>query len=733
MKATILKSLAPFACSAALCLATFAKLHEYDPITKVGTWPGYRYGLSFAIASTEDHALLAGRALTVVDIRDPSDPWDVGGFDDGGQFNDIAISGHYAFVTRSAYAEVPGASPAGGLRVLDISDPAQPRLVAAYETANDAWGLAISGDRAYMLESRWDSEHGRAGGALHVLDISDPTNPRLLGTCDVVGEVRRVAVSSSHAYLTGDGLLIVDVSDPAGPKPAGEYLGATQGASPIAVTIAGNYAFVGYNNSGPNSRRDALEILDIGNPTQPTRVSSAVPGVVTDVKVSGDHAYVARQGALTILDIRDPANPTQVKSVPLDGRLSLQGNLLLSKSDNTLVLTDVSDPTDPKPQGTYNEAQLQIGITAVIGNHCFIAHGVWLRILDVSDPTRPRSVGRYRANAFLRDMVVVGHHTYLAVDGGWDAGGLDGLEVIDVSEPASPRRISFLEFSGPAWRLAVSGNRAYVSGSSSFGNTLHVIDISDPADPRRLGGSNTGATMAGSTVAVSGDTVYVAGGDDGLRMIDVSNPALPRQLGRVSGINVALFVTVNEGRAYVGSLDSEGSGTLEILDVSASTNPVWLGRIDPALGYEGADYIFVDGPYAYLTGLNNGSHIRVFDVSDPASPSNVAQYTRDYAEFLPLSVMRSGDHLYVADGRWSLQILRVDNLPVSIRLTVTTADGSLRVRWPFNVATGLLEQSSDVLATTWDPVPGTPQLDGDGYELSLPLSGPAQFFRLRKP
>ena len=236
MKTTTLKSLAPFACSAALCLAPFANLHASDPITKVGTWPGYRYGVSLAIPSTEDHALLAGRALTVVDIRDPSDPWDVGGFDDGGQFNDIAISGHYAFVTRSAYAEVPGASPAGGLRVLDISDPAQPRLVAAYETANDAWGLAISGDRAYMLESRWDSEHGRAVGALHVLDISDPTNPRLLGSCDVVGEVRRVAVSSSHAYLTGDGLLIVDVSDPAHPSAVPPLLSRYAPSQPVGVS-----------------------------------------------------------------------------------------------------------------------------------------------------------------------------------------------------------------------------------------------------------------------------------------------------------------------------------------------------------------------------------------------------------------------------------------------------------------------------------------------------------------
>jgi hypothetical protein len=215
-------------------------------------------------------------------------------------------------------------------------------------------------------------------------------------------------------------------------------------------------------------------------------------------------------------------------------------------------------------------------------------------------------------------------------------------------------------------------------------------------------------------------------------MIDVSNPTLPRQAGRASGIDMAFFVTVNEGRAYVRSRDSDDWDTVEILDVSTPIDPVWLGRIDRTLG-DGFDHILVDGRYAYLSGLNNGSHIRVFDVSDAAHPSKVAEYTRDYSEFLPLSVMQSGDHLYVADKPWFLQILRLDILPLSLRLNLTVAGDSMLIRWPSNTTGGVLERSSGLLGTAWDPVPGTPQLHGDEFELSVPTQGPARFFRLRKP
>ena len=63
-----------------------------------------------------------------------------------------------------------------------------------------------------------------------------------------------------------------------------------------------------------------------------------------------------------------------------------------------------------------------------------------------------------------------------------------GLQVIDVSNPANPRRVGGYDTSGSAHGVAVSGSYAYVADERAG---LHVIDVSNPANPQRAGGYDT--------------------------------------------------------------------------------------------------------------------------------------------------------------------------------------------------------------------------------------------------
>ena len=50
-----------------------------------------------------------------------------------------------------------------------------------------------------------------------------------------------------------------------------------------------------------------------------------------------------------------------------------------------------------------------IGVT-VSGNYAYVAHGVWgLQVIDVSDPANPRRVGGYDTSGYARGVAVSGN------------------------------------------------------------------------------------------------------------------------------------------------------------------------------------------------------------------------------------------------------------------------------------------------------------------------------------
>jgi len=95
-------------------------------------------GSTYAVAVQGDYAYIgAGPRLVILDISTPSSPSVVGQTDVlpevvGG----VAVDGDYAYV----------ADGGGGLRIVDISDPASPTEAGYYDTPGYADGVAVVGD-----------------------------------------------------------------------------------------------------------------------------------------------------------------------------------------------------------------------------------------------------------------------------------------------------------------------------------------------------------------------------------------------------------------------------------------------------------------------------------------------------------------------------------------------------------------------------------------------------------
>jgi len=234
---------------------------------------------------------------------------------------------------------------------------------------------------------------------------------------------------------------------------------------------------------------------------------------------------------------------------------------------------------------------------------------------------------------FADGVAVSGTHAYVA---DWGS----GLQVIDITNPASPQIVGSVDTPDYALGVAVSGTHAYVGDESSG---LQVIDITNPASPVIVGSVDTPDYALG--VAVSGTHAYVADGSSGLQVIDVTNPASPQIVGSVDTPDYALGVAVSGTHAYVGD---ESSG-LQVIDITNPSSPVIVGSVDtPDYAYG----VAVSGTHAYVTDLLTG--LQVIDITNPASPQIVGSVDTPGEAY---GVAVSGTHAYMADGNSGLQVL----------------------------------------------------------------------------
>jgi len=78
---------------------------------------------------------------------------------------------------------------------------------------------------------------------LVVIDVSDPTNPVLAGSCDPAENVRSVAVDGNLLFTgTTGSILVLDVSDPASPFLVGCV---ATGSVIVGLAPSGDYLFAG--------------------------------------------------------------------------------------------------------------------------------------------------------------------------------------------------------------------------------------------------------------------------------------------------------------------------------------------------------------------------------------------------------------------------------------------------------------------------------------------------------
>lgn len=117
----------------------------------------------------------------------------------------VCVSGKYAYVVDSSgslYSSIQPA-PNGGLRIIDISSPYHPRQVGFYsnyspDPAPIFQSIFVSGNLAYIGASFVN--YNATSGFLEILDISNPASPKLKGHFDTYFAIHDAQVYGNYAY-----------------------------------------------------------------------------------------------------------------------------------------------------------------------------------------------------------------------------------------------------------------------------------------------------------------------------------------------------------------------------------------------------------------------------------------------------------------------------------------------------------------------------------------------------
>ncbi len=307
-----------------------------------------------------------GNAFVVLDVSNPASPARAGAWALPGPVTDVCLIGSTAYVSHASNYDPSGAYLHGGMRIIDISNPAKPAEVSYY-LYEDSFptSVAVASDYAYLTD--W--------AGLQVVDISRPARPRRVGF--LAGQGYQVAAAGGYAYVTWEGcsmrspcngkFRIVNVSDPAALSEAAVFNYPKVAVS--AVEVAGRYAYLVVGG---------LRIFDVSSPTSPAEVAflASAAGFPHGLAVAGDHAYY--------LDYSQTLNAPVIVDVDVSNRAA--------------PVTAGQWPLSPATLSTQNIA-LAGRYAFVTANGCLSSDysdcGNFLLVVDVSAPAAPAEVGHY--------------------------------------------------------------------------------------------------------------------------------------------------------------------------------------------------------------------------------------------------------------------------------------------------------------------------------------------------
>lgn len=417
----------------------------------------------------------------------------------GGSYTAVVVTGTRALATRGRVLEV-----------LDVADPAAPRLLAASAQLPAGARVAAAGPGVAYLVERDSSapDIDDRFDQLHVVTVRDSGAPALAGSLRLPHHALEDVLAVGRLLFgagSKEGVVRIDASDPSKPN-LEQVLDLGAGVSGLAAWDGRLLAAA--TDSDHGGWLVVLEPLGALHPNEIARIRTG--GTTGKIAVTGHYAFVesrqsrpdgAYEGATVVVDLAEADSPRIVGRLPMSG-----------VRDFAITPDRVFALAAPSPLSSYD---------------------VWsVETAGLPDMVTVRTVSQWGWA-----MAAAGDRALLAAG---PAGLITLGRVVGTDGGATIEAEHALPVLGAPQGVAIANGHAYLCDADA---EIWVLDVRDPSAVVAVGRTHLEHRNAyaltdgrGGTLAVRDGLAYVARQSarfqpGGLHVFDVTDPALPRQIG----------------------------------------------------------------------------------------------------------------------------------------------------------------------------------------------------------
>jgi hypothetical protein len=432
-----------------------------------------------------------GTGVKVVDVSNPANPQLVGSLlaNSRSTYEDVVVisanTPAFQGVLLAAGLQVCGQRGAHGVQFWDVTDPRRARQLGFFDTGANTGGvhelyLFQRGHRVFALLAVPGSEAQAAGGDFRVVEATDPRNPRQIADWGAQVEL--------GLDLTNGGIF----------------------CHSAWANDDGTVAYLSYWDAG-------VIILDISDPSQPRFLGRTIyaPG-----EEGNTHSVWPANGGDLLLVADEDFSPGGARLMVTDPP-ALAGPILAVEGSITRLVCRLGEIS---------------GEVAYVGQGCnsdtYGAHpGGKIALIDRGGCAFSEKILRAQAAGAIA-VVIANNTPGPPLTMGGDPSGIN-LAGVMISQ-ADGARVKAALSSGQTVRLSLTPDP-----NAGWG-FLRLFDLRDPTQPRQISTFATdlarqcpppdGGWYTIHNPFVVGDTAYLSWYSDGVRVLDISDPAQPREI-----------------------------------------------------------------------------------------------------------------------------------------------------------------------------------------------------------